>query len=111
MIITREWVNTVAPKHGRTTCSDDNRINGYGGALSTFDQNTGEREIRYPRCNRCYLLDHIGCDTSDLEFEIEVSVSLKFKTSTIAPRYKDGDISTGPNGMPIIFRNGSWKIV
>lgn len=111
MIITREWVDTVTPTHGRTSCSDDNVINGYGGALDTFDRTTGEREIRYPRCNRCYLLDQVGCDTADLEFEVKPTVELTFKATDIAPKYKEGDIATGPNGMPIIFRNGSWKLV
>jgi len=77
MIITQEFIDIVAPEHGRTSCSDTDTGNGYGGQ-DGFDPKTGEPNIRYPRCNRCYLLRHIGEDTSTLEFVPVVDVSLTY---------------------------------
>lgn len=80
MYINQEFVNKVAPTHGRMSCSDSNHSNAYGGWNGKFDPDTGEKVIRYPRCTRCYLLDHLGCDTNDLEFEIVyVQPELRYK--------------------------------
>lgn len=43
--LTIEQVNFIAPEHGRTSCSDENLINGWYSA-----------EYNKPRCNRCALL-------------------------------------------------------
>jgi hypothetical protein len=79
MIITKEWVDIVTPNHGRTSCDDNNLANSFGGWNGKYNRNTGKKEIDYPRCNRCYLLDHIGENTEDLEFEITPTISLSFK--------------------------------
>jgi hypothetical protein len=43
--VTRAALDVLVPEHGRTSCSDDNRINGFGPSGG------------YPRCDRCALLD------------------------------------------------------
>ena len=83
MKITKEWVDQITPEHDRISCSDENMSNGYGSILPSFDIHTGLHEVRYPRCNRCYLLDNIGCDTDDLDFKIRVDVILKPKTDRL----------------------------
>jgi hypothetical protein len=79
MIVTKEWVDKISPEHGRTSCDDKELNNAYGGWDRTYDTNTGRKNIRVPRCARCYLLDSIGCDTKDLEFEPVVEVWLRYK--------------------------------
>ena len=79
MKITKEWVDQITPEHGRTSCLDENLSNGYGAILPTFDTHTGLHEVRHPRCNRCYLLNNIDCDTDDLDFDLRVTVSLEPK--------------------------------
>jgi hypothetical protein len=39
-----QLIDLISPEHGRTSCSDDNNFNGFGGRTA-------------PRCNRCALLD------------------------------------------------------
>jgi len=72
MILTKEVVNILAPRHGKTSCSDNNMVNGFGGWTGKYDQDTGKKVISSPYCNRCYLLDHLGSDTDNLEFEIRI---------------------------------------
>ena len=79
MLITKEWVDKMAPNHGRTSCSDDNLANHYGGWDGTFRTDNGHKMIIIPRCNRCYLLFNIGRHTKDLEFEPVVNVWLQYK--------------------------------
>jgi hypothetical protein len=79
MLITEEYVDKIAPSHGRTSCNDINRNNAYGGWDNTYNSKTGAKNILIPRCTRCYLLDSIGCDTMDLEFEPVVEVWLRYK--------------------------------
>lgn len=79
MIITKEWIDCVAPKHGRTSCNDEDLGNATGGWNGFYDRNTGKKEIHFPRCNRCYLLSVLGEDTDTLEFEVEVGVSLTYR--------------------------------
>lgn len=77
--ITKEWIDTHCPNHCRTSCSDDNLNNSYGGWNGLYNRNTGERDINYPRCNRCYLLDNIGMNPNDLEFKITTEIYLEWK--------------------------------
>lgn len=79
MIITREWVDQLCPDHDRTSCSDDNLSNAYGGWSGYYSRTTGKKEIQHPRCRRCYLLDNIGMNTDYLEFDIEVNICLSYK--------------------------------
>lgn len=44
--LTKEFVDALMPSHQRTSCSDDNRANGFY---------TGSD--RMPRCDRCALLE------------------------------------------------------
>jgi len=70
MILTREMVDFIAPEHSRISCSDENPSNFHGGWNGKYNVNNGEKDIDYPRCVRCYLLKHIGEETSSLEFGI-----------------------------------------
>jgi hypothetical protein len=79
MVITREVVDILASRHGRTSCNDNNLANASGGWTGYYERETGKKEITYPRCNRCYLLDNIGMDTNSLAFNIEILLSFKFK--------------------------------
>ncbi len=70
MILTKDAVDAMAPEHERTSCTDEGRENAFGGWSGEYDRHTGNKEIRFPRCVRCYLLDHLGEDTKNLEFKI-----------------------------------------
>ena len=74
MILTKEIIDVLTPEHGRTSCDDDNISNSFGGWTGKYNEDTGQKVIRYPRCNRCYLLDNIGSDIDSLEFKIEVGL-------------------------------------
>jgi hypothetical protein len=68
MEITKELINILTPEHGRTSCSDDNPCN----ASYTIEDRKllgvviSKSWERYPRCNRCFLLDNIGEDTENV---------------------------------------------
>jgi hypothetical protein len=79
MIITQEWINIITPKHGRTSCCDEDLSNRFGGWNGYYDRHTGKKEIKSPRCVRCYLMDNIGIDTESLEFEISTEVFLTWR--------------------------------
>jgi hypothetical protein len=78
-VITKDWVDDVAPTHGRTSCSDADLANASGGWTGEFDVRTGKKKIDYPRCSRCYLLDHVGERIDSLDFEVRVAVALDWK--------------------------------
>lgn len=64
--VKREALDVLVPEHGRTSCSDEKRINGFGAG--------GEGGL--PRCNRCAFLDILeGRDT--LPDNITVRLSLE----------------------------------
>jgi len=65
MIITREMIEILAESHDRTSCNDDNCANNYPNSSG------------FIRCNRCFLLAHIGSDTRDLLVKINVTVSIQ----------------------------------
>ena len=75
-ILTKEAIDILCPKHGRTSCSDDDLANSYGGWSGRYDPDTGKKSIIWPRCTRCYLLNHIGEDVSKLEFRPDVCLEL-----------------------------------
>jgi hypothetical protein len=77
MKLTQEVIDIIAPTHGRMSCNDDTQINGSGGWTGKYDRNTGHKEIRHPRCTRCYLLRNIGEDIDTLEFRIEPNLVWK----------------------------------
>ena len=79
MKLTKEYIDIICPEHDRTSCSDDNLSNSYGGWYGDYYMDTGEKVIYYPRCDRCYLLANLDSDVEDLEFKIDVSVNLEFK--------------------------------
>lgn len=75
--LTREKIDQLCPEHGRTSCDDNNTMsNGHGGWDGYYSRETGKKEIRIPRCTRCYLLEHEGEQSDELDFEIEVKVNL-----------------------------------
>ena len=56
MKTTLELINAIAPEHSRTTCSDDNKSNGYwfDDAISEDGENTIKG---HARCTRCALFE------------------------------------------------------
>lgn len=76
MTITEEFVNAIAPKHGRTNCSDAISTN----CFYTLDEIVVqgvvvERRFKHAlRCDRCYLLENIGLDTTQIELAIQISL-------------------------------------
>ena len=81
-MITQEIIDILTPKHGRISCSDEDPCNGgYDIEDRLFQGIVIERSWKYrPRCNRCFLLDHIGCDTdymTDIEIVPEIELVLK----------------------------------
>lgn len=88
MIITKEVIDVLTPNHGRTSCSDADPGNGgYEIEDRYFQGIVIERNWRYrPRCNRCFLLDHIGYDTDymkDIEIVPEIELVLKQPKITV----------------------------
>jgi hypothetical protein len=79
MILTKEWVDETCPQHGRTSCNDDNLNNRYGGWDGTYRTDNGHKNVRIPRCNRCYLLFNLGLNTEDLEFKPVVEIWLQWQ--------------------------------
>lgn len=82
MIITQEIIDILTPKHDRTSCSDSDPCNGgYEIEDRRFQGIVIERNWKYrPRCNRCFLLNHIGYDTNymkDIEIVPEIELVLK----------------------------------
>ena len=78
MIITREFVNCVCPKHGRTSCNDENLINSdmIIEDVVVLGQVVDRRIQHWYRCDRCFMLSLIGCDTKDLTFDIKYDISV-----------------------------------
>jgi len=82
MIITQDIIDILAPKHGRTSCSDEDPCNGgYEIEDRLFQGIVIERDWKYwPGCNRCFLLNHIGYDTNDMkDIEIVPEIELVLK--------------------------------
>jgi hypothetical protein len=52
MLVTRELIDNIAPTHERTSCSDTDLSNAF------YSKNDYAWE-HYPRCHRCFLLDHV----------------------------------------------------
>jgi hypothetical protein len=80
--ITKEWVDIVTPKHGRTSCDEASPfINGsYRIEDVVFKGVVIERKVEsYVRCLRCYLLDNLGSDTEHLDFKITPTIELELK--------------------------------
>ena len=90
MEITQAFVDALVPEHGRTSCTDTTRTNGYysiveekvSGVVTHRDWNV------HPRCNRCFLLDHIG-QTLDSRILLRSEVSLTLRQ----PEYKIEQVS------------------
>lgn len=61
-----ELIDILAPEHGRTTCSDENKSNGYW-----FDENnteSGELIIKgHARCTRCALFEIVDNKISNIK--------------------------------------------
>ncbi|MFA5408869.1 MAG: hypothetical protein WC343_08895 [Bacilli bacterium] len=83
MIITREFVDMVAPEHilMGEECNDENLYNKeYGIRVVTVNGVEIERSWNdLPRCERCFLLAHVGQDTDDMEMIIIPQVRLRLK--------------------------------
>ena len=74
MILTQDMIDIIAPEHGRTSCDDSNLANACGGWSGHYNPGNGTKEVIYPRCTRCYLMDHVGEDHLSLDFQIEISL-------------------------------------
>lgn len=83
--LTRQYVDVIAPEHGRTSCSDEHPDNGYYKIKEeTLRGVVVRREFAvHPRCNRCFLLmilDDLkaGIPTDPaLQIETDVRITLK----------------------------------
>lgn len=62
----------IETDHDRTSCSDDNAINGYG--------SSGEN---WPRCNRCLLLDVVRGEMPDGAEALLAGFQLQYKTPNV----------------------------
>lgn len=78
MVLTEDFVAVVAPKHGRTSCSDENPNNGYYEVEDVRLRGVLiERKMkRHPRCARCFLLAHIG-NTMPSNLKLTISVDIE----------------------------------
>lgn len=74
--ITKEWIDTVAPEHGRTSCSDTDISNGYSFIKTQWMGGVQvKREFDpHPRCNRCFLLEVL---VHGLDPRINVTVTVE----------------------------------
>lgn len=83
MIITREFVDMVAPYHtfSDKECSDEDLCNKeYGIWVVTVNGVEVERTWEdLPKCKRCFLLAHVGQDTDDMDIFVIPHVSLSLK--------------------------------
>ena len=83
MIITREFVDMVAPEHilMGEECNDENLYNKeYGIRVVTVNGVEIERSWNdQPRCNRCFLLAHVRQDTDDMGIFVIPHVTLHLK--------------------------------
>jgi hypothetical protein len=83
--LTLEYINTIAPEHGRTSCNDEDRANCSYKIRETKLRNVVIRVEfeQAPRCTRCFLLEtmreqEIGVPVSeDLQIETDVRITLK----------------------------------
>jgi hypothetical protein len=82
MKITREFIEFVAPRHDRTSCSDETLLNEFYQIHETkLREVVVSRTLEGPRCLRCFLLDHQDQDMPEhLELEAHLRVRQpKFK--------------------------------
>ena len=83
MIITKEFVDVVAPEHilMGEECNDENLYNKeYGIRVVTVNGVEIERSWNdLPKCERCFLLAHVGQDTDDMGMIIIPQVRLRLK--------------------------------
>lgn len=59
-VLTREMLDALLPEHGRTSCSDDNRVNGF--------------RCHRVRCTRCALLDFLEDEYTPSSQELVVNI-------------------------------------
>ena len=62
MILTMDAIDILAPRHDRTSCTDED----------IFLENAYPNDMGYPRCTRCYLMLNAGMDTDKLDMEIVI---------------------------------------
>jgi len=81
MILTRDVINILTPTHGRTSCSDTDPSNGsYKLKEEKLQGIVISRRYEWtPRCSRCFLLDHEGCDTDLMEIKVIPEIRLEPK--------------------------------
>lgn len=79
MLLTKEQIDQMCPEHGRTSCDDEHLNNHWGGWDGTYRTYDGHKNIRIPRCNRCYLLYNVGLNTDDMEFKPVIEVWLQWQ--------------------------------
>ena len=75
MKITPEFIDAICPTHGRTSCDDEHIYNGDGGWTGGYNWD-GTKEIKYPRCIRCYLTSHLGYNFDELDLKLELTFKL-----------------------------------
>jgi hypothetical protein len=82
--VDRNWVESVAPEHGRTSCNDTNLCNSHYEIHETkVNDVVVRRSLDLPRCYRCFLLVVLK-DGLDPRIQLGVEVTLKART----PKFK-----------------------
>jgi hypothetical protein len=94
-ILSKELIDIICPEHDRTSCSDADISNGgYEIKEIKFQGVTISREWKYcPRCNRCFLLDHIGYDMNLFH---DIQIVPKVEINLIQPKVKIIEEDTCP---------------
>lgn len=71
-VVTKEYIDIIAPKHSRTRCSDATPFNGerYEGELVRTHDDEIIETLSPPRCNRCFLLNNMGNDIDNLGYTV-----------------------------------------
>lgn len=78
--LTREYIDTIAPEHGRTSCTDMNRTNGY---YKIKEESLRGVVIKrgfevHPRCTRCFLLDALVTPLdAAIDIRLDVHIGLE----------------------------------
>ena len=79
-IITRELIDLVAPAHRNSLCRDDQLLGCFYAVIETKEDGvvTKRRLGVAPKCTRCFLLSHLGCDTDNLPDNLTITFSAEF---------------------------------
>jgi hypothetical protein len=70
---TNELIDILYPEHDRTSCSDDDILNGFSWELDEWNTITDKLDKRYlPRCRRCALLEIISDEVVFIDDNLKI---------------------------------------